>query len=66
MLSHTFSAGIGPHSVKPDIDKIVRATLDGLVAGGALRDDSRVASLVAEKLEVDGWTGARIRLWRWT
>jgi Holliday junction resolvase RusA-like endonuclease len=59
-------AGIGPHAVKPDIDKIVRATLDGLVAGGVLRDDARVASLIAEKLEVDGWTGARIRLWRWT
>lgn len=59
-------AGIGPHSVKPDIDKIVRATLDGLVAGGVLRDDARVASLIAEKLEVDGWTGCRIRLWRWT
>lgn len=59
-------AGVGPHSVKPDLDKLLRSTLDGLVAGGVLRDDARVASLIAEKLEVDGWTGARIRLWRWT
>lgn len=59
-------AGEGPKATKPDIDKIVRATLDALVSAGLIHDDAQVASLIAEKLEVDGWTGARIRLWKWT
>lgn len=33
----------------PDLDKLVRSTLDGLVAGGALRDDGLVVMLTAEK-----------------
>lgn len=35
--------------VKPDLDKLVRSTLDGLVAGGALEDDARIVGLVASK-----------------
>lgn len=31
--------------VKADIDKLARAALDGLVAGGALRDDKHVTTL---------------------
>lgn len=37
------------HVVKPDLDKLVRATTDALVAGGLLRDDALVADLAATK-----------------
>ena len=52
------------HSVKPDIDKLLRAVLDALVKGAVLRDDSRVAILQARKAYcVDGEpAGARIRI----
>jgi Holliday junction resolvase RusA-like endonuclease len=36
-------------TVPPDIDKLCRSTLDGLVQGGCLADDSRVVRLHAEK-----------------
>lgn len=42
------------HSVKPDIDKTTRSTLDGLTAGGLIKDDSRVARLEVEATE---WPG---------
>jgi Holliday junction resolvase RusA-like endonuclease len=32
-------------AVKPDIDKLTRAVLDGLTDGGVLKDDSRVVGL---------------------
>ena len=35
---------------KPDLDKLARAVLDGLTAGGAWKDDSQVVVLMAEKL----------------
>jgi crossover junction endodeoxyribonuclease RusA len=43
-----------PASVKwparrPDVDKLARAVLDGLVAGGAIADDSLVVYLSAKK-----------------
>lgn len=34
---------------RPDLDKLVRAVLDGIVAGGALTDDSLVVDLRARK-----------------
>lgn len=34
---------------KPDLDKLVRATLDGLVIGGVIADDALVTRLVASK-----------------
>lgn len=37
----------------PDIDKLVRAVLDGIVMGGLLADDSQVASLHADKFYAD-------------
>lgn len=38
------------HPVKrPDLDKLVRSTLDGLVAGGAFADDSQVVELFTRK-----------------
>ena len=36
-------------SGKPDVDKLARAVLDGLTAGGAWKDDSQVVILAAEK-----------------
>lgn len=43
------SAPIAP-IVKPDVDKLVRAMLDGLTDAGVLRDDSRVVDLHARKV----------------
>lgn len=34
-------------AVKPDIDKLVRAMLDGLTDGGLIADDARVVRLIA-------------------
>lgn len=36
-------------AVQPDLDKLLRSTLDGLADGGALVNDSRVVSIVARK-----------------
>lgn len=36
-------------TVPPDLDKLVRATLDGLVDGGIIHDDSQIVRLEAEK-----------------
>lgn len=37
-------------AVRPDIDKLCRAVLDGLTDAGTLDDDSQVARLVATKV----------------
>lgn len=37
------------HMNKPDVDKLARAVLDALVAGGALTDDKNVVNLQATK-----------------
>ena len=42
------SAPVWP-ATRPDLDKLARAALDGLVAGGAIPDDSRVCRLEVEK-----------------
>ena len=47
------SAPVWP-AVRPDIDKLARAALDGLVAGGAIPDDSRVCRLEVEKEYAEG------------
>jgi crossover junction endodeoxyribonuclease RusA len=39
---------------RPDLDKLVRAVLDGIVAGGAIADDSQVCQLSAGKAYADG------------
>ena len=61
-------AGVWPHSVKPDIDKLLRSTLDGLTDGGLIRDDARIVAVDASAFEYVGWTGAEIVLRRieWT
>ena len=55
------SAPLFPTSV-PDIDKLVRSTLDGMTEGGAFRDDSQVVSLYALKTycSQDQTPGARL------
>lgn len=43
------------HSTKPDIDKLLRSTLDGLTDGGLLAHDSRVSvALVCKRLAGPG------------
>jgi Holliday junction resolvase RusA-like endonuclease len=37
------------HTVRPDLDKLVRAVLDALVGAGVIRDDAQVAELHATK-----------------
>jgi crossover junction endodeoxyribonuclease RusA len=45
----------------PDIDKLARSTLDGLVQGGALVDDALVTDLTVRKRYADATdTGAQI------
>jgi crossover junction endodeoxyribonuclease RusA len=45
---------------RPDLDKLIRSTLDGLKMGGAFRDDSQVIILFAGK--VFGTPGCKITL----
>ena len=35
---------------RPDVDKLARAVLDGLVSGGVMADDAQVVVLVARKV----------------
>jgi crossover junction endodeoxyribonuclease RusA len=56
------SAPLLPH-VQPDLDKLLRAILDGLTAGGAWLDDSQVVRIGAEKIY--GTPGARILINHW-
>lgn len=56
---HTGKRGLLPSAprvpaVKPDLDKLVRAVLDGITDGGAIRDDAQVAVLAAQKTYADG------------
>jgi len=48
-----------PHH-KPDLDKLVRSTLDGLVEGGVLQDDALVVDLHATKRYTATASGAHI------
>lgn len=57
-------AGQAPKTTAPDLDKLLRATCDGLQASGLITDDARIAVVCADKLEVVGWTGAHIRITR--
>jgi Holliday junction resolvase RusA-like endonuclease len=57
--------GKWPHAVKPDIDKLVRCTLDGLADGKLIVDDSRVFALEVDAWEVTGWLGAEVVLRKW-
>lgn len=55
-------AGQGPSVTRPDLSKLVRSTEDALTDSGLIRDDARIWSFSAHKLEVIGWTGAIIRI----
>ena len=65
---HTGAKGLRPSAPafphrKPDIDKLLRSTLDGLVQAGVIFDDARVIALGARKFYADHETaGARIRI----
>ncbi|MBQ9917401.1 MAG: RusA family crossover junction endodeoxyribonuclease [Microbacterium sp.] len=54
-------------AVKPDIDKLTRSTLDGMVDGGLLYDDARVVELIIRKRypRVDEQTGVAITVTPW-
>lgn len=45
-------AAPGRPSGTPDLDKLIRAVLDGLTDGGAWKDDGQVVELTARKLYV--------------
>ena len=55
-------------TTKPDLDKLVRSTLDALTDVGVLRDDAQVVRIEAAK--VYAWPqeppGATIHIWRLT
>jgi len=52
----------GWHVVNPDKDKVLRATFDGLKAGGLIADDRLICQFSVAAIEVDGWTGASITI----
>ena len=56
------AVGLIPHAVKPDADKLLRSTLDGLADAGVFVDDSRVWSIDARAFETTGKPGATIRV----
>lgn len=60
--------GIGHSTVKPDIDKLVRAVQDSLTDAGAYHDDALVGALIVTKLEVTDHTlcGVTVRVNPWT
>jgi crossover junction endodeoxyribonuclease RusA len=51
------------HDRRPDLDKLVRSTLDGITDAGVIADDARIAHLTATKFytsDTNAWTGAEI------
>jgi Holliday junction resolvase RusA-like endonuclease len=58
----TRRAGIGWHTTRPDLDKVLRTTLDALTDAGTITDDARVCSIVIVACEVTGWTGCDLYL----
>jgi len=48
---------------RPDLDKLVRAVLDGLAIGGAFNDDSQVAELIASKRWADDACPPGVQVW---
>ncbi len=60
----TTQAGYLYKTGKPDLDKLLRATGDALVAGGLIARDELIVSWSARKFEVpeNMWTGAQIRI----
>lgn len=52
-FAHLLRDNAPGHCVKPDIDKLVRSTLDALTTAGVLRDDAQVHALHAHKAYAD-------------
>jgi Holliday junction resolvase RusA-like endonuclease len=50
--------------VGSDLDKVMRATIDGLVDAGVISDDRHVTTMTATKKFSDSEEGALIALWR--
>jgi Holliday junction resolvase RusA-like endonuclease len=56
---------------RPDLDKLIRSTLDALTDAGAMADDARVVSVSAMKTYPGGTLdsldspGCVLRLWEW-
>ena len=54
-------------ATRPDLDKLIRSTLDGLTGAGVYSDDGQVVSLTARKEYADASTGqkpgAEIIIW---
>lgn len=52
------------HTQRPDVDKLIRSTLDGLTSAGVFDDDCRVAVVQGAKryATAGGLPGARVRL----
>jgi Holliday junction resolvase RusA-like endonuclease len=53
-------AGIARKTTAPDLDKLLRAVGDTLVAGGLLADDAQIAGVFASKWETTDAPGAAI------
>jgi Holliday junction resolvase RusA-like endonuclease len=49
---------------RPDLDKLVRSTLDALTTAGTLQDDARVVEICARKHYASDVAGARITVRR--
>lgn len=62
--AHLLRESAPPYPVgkKDDIDKLTRAVLDGLTAGGAYADDGQVVMLEVRKVYATSVTGAEIHI----
>jgi Holliday junction resolvase RusA-like endonuclease len=70
--SHLLRPAAPEHPVtRPDLDKLIRSTMDALTDAGAMSDDSRVISVSAMKaypgasLDALDSPGCVLRLWEW-
>jgi Holliday junction resolvase RusA-like endonuclease len=70
--SHLLRAGAPEWPVtRPDLDKLIRSTMDALTDAGAMTDDARVISVSALKAYPGGTLdaldrpGCVLRLWEW-
>jgi Holliday junction resolvase RusA-like endonuclease len=49
-------------AVKPDLDKLIRSTMDALTEAGVVRDDAQVVELAARKRYAVGPVGAFVEV----
>lgn len=70
--SHLLRPGAPEHPAsRPDLDKLIRSTMDALTDAGAMSDDARVISISALKaypgstLDALDSPGCVLRLWEW-